>query len=141
MNLNAFIEWASGIESEFDFAKHENKPILNEAFFKAKMYLGESGDKISEFLGADSFEYVFMNLMLHYIICDNRAVELFYKYNIENKDFMIESQSAGSSSASIKSFSSLDNGEFMLNDFVRTPYGRLVYSNLESLKGAVIALL
>lgn len=141
MNLNAFIEWASGIESDFNFSDERNAPILNEAFFKSKMYLGGASDKISEFLGADAFEYVFMNLMLHYVICDSRAIELYCKYNIENKDFMIESQSAGSSSASIKSFSSLDNGEFMLNDLVRTPYGRLVYSNLESLKGAVIALL
>ena len=96
---------------------------------------------------------VLFSVGLHYIICEPYFFDfedeegniteienpLYKKHNIASKAYIISSASDESSSSSIHVTKSLNDGDFIMQDLLRTRYGTWVYSILEQLDiGAVL---
>lgn len=93
------------------------------------------------------YKDVLFSAGLHYIICEpylydsedlqGNIVEaenpLYKRYNILAKSFIVSSASDEGSSSSIHTTKSLNDGDFMMQDLLRTRYGQWVYSILEQL--------
>lgn len=93
------------------------------------------------------YKDVLFSAGLHYIICEpysydsedaqGNIVELenpmYKRYNIAAKSFIVSSASDESSSSSIHTTKSLNDGDFIMQDLLRTRYGQWVYSILEQL--------
>lgn len=90
---------------------------------------------------------------LHYIIVDPFTFEkpndeggvdivenpLYRKHNVASKAYLVSSASDEGSSSSVHITKSLQDGDFMMQDLLRTRYGTYVYSLLEQLDiGAVL---
>lgn len=84
------------------------------------------------------------SLALHYFICEPFEYEndgemvinpLYEKFDIANKEsgLIVSSASDESSSASMQSIKSLEEGDFLMADLMRTRYGLWVYQLIESL--------
>lgn len=99
------------------------------------------------------YKDVLFSVGLHYIICEpyffdtedeeGNIVEvenpLYKKHNIASKAYIISSASDESSSSSIHVTKSLNDGDFIMQDLLRTRYGTWAYSILEQLDiGAVL---
>lgn len=99
------------------------------------------------------YKDVLFSVGLHYIICEpyffdfedeeGNIVELenplYKKHGIASKAYIISSASDESSSSSIHVTKSLNDGDFIMQDLLRTRYGTWVYSILEQLDiGAVL---
>ncbi|HEC1823354.1 TPA: hypothetical protein R1765_001978 [Campylobacter coli] len=108
--------------------------LLKQSFHTTSIYISNLKSYISD----QTFCILLNNLWLHFFITDPLNNDLYKKYDIENKDSIISSVSAGGSSTSIQTFKSLEDGEYLMWDLNRTPYGRRAYSILESIKNIAI---
>lgn len=97
------------------------------------------------------YKDVLFSTSLHYIICEPfefyigieedvaKINPLYQKHGIAAKSYIISSASDESSSSSIHATRSLNDGDFMMQDLLRTRYGTWVYSILEQMDiGAVL---
>lgn len=99
------------------------------------------------------YKDVLFSVGLHYIICEpyfydaedehGDVVELenplYKKHSIASKAYIVSSASDEGSSSSIHTTKSLNDGDFVMQDLLRTRYGTWVYSILEQLDiGAVL---
>lgn len=108
---------------------------------KAKGVLYPLQNYIQDFILQD---YAY-SLALHYFICEpftysntdgtESVNPLYVKYDIANKEsgMIVNSASDESSSASMESIKSLQEGDFLMADLMRTRYGLWVYQLIESL--------
>lgn len=123
--------------------------VYEDAWKKAKMVVQPLRGYIENMVYRD----VLFSLGLHYIIVEPFTYEkpnaeggadivenpLYSKYKIESKAYLISSASDEGSSSSIHVTNSLQNGDFFMQDLLRTRYGSWVYSILEQLDiGAVL---
>lgn len=65
---------------------------------------------------------------------------MYKKYNIAANAVIYNSVSDGSSSTSAQMFKSLNEGDFLMQDLLRTPYGTYVYQTLEQLRPMAVLL-
>lgn len=91
------------------------------------------------------YKDVLFSTALHYIICEPfefyigieedvaKINPLYQKHGIAAKAYIISSASDESSSSSIHATKSLNDGDFMMQDLLRTRYGTWVYSILEQM--------
>lgn len=120
---------------------------FEDAWKKACALIGPLKPYIDHLIYKDAL----FSTALHYIICEpyefyigiNEDVAkmnpLYQKHNIAAKAYIISSASDESSSSSIHATKSLNDGDFMMQDLLRTRYGAWVYSILEQLDiGAVL---
>lgn len=97
------------------------------------------------------YKDVLFSAALHYIICEPfefyigieenvaKINPLYQKHGIAAKSYIISSASDESSSSSIHATKSLNDGDFVMQDLLRTRYGTWVYSILEQMDiGAVL---
>lgn len=95
------------------------------------------------------YKDVLFSTALHYIICEPfefyieedvvKINPLYQKHGIAAKSYIISSASDESSSSSIHATKSLNDGDFVMQDLLRTRYGTWVYSILEQMDiGAVL---
>lgn len=131
--------------------KRENLPEQNDFYVYYEAYHNKAFillDELQPLLG-NNFAYIYYHAALHYCIVTNYTKEegggfitnpLYSKYKVSDKGFITSSVSADSSSASIHTTKSLNEGDFQMTDLLRSPYGEYVYSILEQL-GAYPVLL
>lgn len=91
------------------------------------------------------YKDVLFSTALHYIICEPfefyigieedvaKINPLYQKHGIAAKAYIISSASDESSSSSIHATKSLNDGDFIMQDLLRTRYGTWVYSILEQM--------
>lgn len=91
------------------------------------------------------YKDVLFSTSLHYIICEPyefyigieedvaKINPLYQKHGIAAKAYIISSASDESSSSSIHATKSLNDGDFIMQDLLRTRYGTWVYSILEQM--------
>lgn len=65
---------------------------------------------------------------------------MYKKYNIAANAVIYNSVSDGSSSTSAQMFKSLNEGDFLMQDLLRTPYGTYVYQILEQMRPMAVLL-
>lgn len=132
MSFEDFLIWARKREvlNELDAfyvyydAYYEKTPILLEAI---KDYL------------EPYYRTIYYNLALHYIIVTNYTTDegtsspLYEKYKIGEHNFITESATDNGSSAKMHINKAMDEGDFIMLDLLKTPYGTYVYSLLEQL--------
>ena len=135
------------IQECFDFLK-ERELIDKEIDF----YLFTDAFKKSYFLlqslqiyfsSNELFKQTFFNAFTHYVIIQdygNNENPLYNKYNIKNCSVMFSSVSDVSSSSTILQYNSLTNGDFLMADLTRTPYGTYVYQVLEQMNPIPVLL-
>lgn len=145
-----------------DFArKRETLQIANEQFWvyedsytKTKALL----KVICDYVDKEIYDLLFGNAFLHYVITTKYEAtvtienpdgttttkvitnNLYDKYKIADKAFIVSSASDGSSSSSLHITESLNKGGFLMQDLIKTPYGEYVYSVLEQLNITVVLL-
>ncbi|HDZ5024781.1 TPA: hypothetical protein RTG57_001731 [Campylobacter jejuni] len=131
-----FIDFIKLKEYPFKLSLNDNatKEIIKESFLTTDIYI----KNLRTYLSKETFELLQLNLMVHFFITNPLNKDLYNKYGIEDKENMVSSVSAGGSSTSLQSFKSLEDGEFLMLDLNRTPYGRRAYSILESIKAVAI---
>lgn len=139
MSFTKFLEWARKREQ---LNEDDDFFVYTEAYYeKASLLLTGL-----EYYLDTSYKTLYYNLALHYIITNNYTNEdgkhssLYNKYKIDEKGFITSSASDESSSASIHITKSLSEGDFIMMDLIRTPYGQYVYSILEQTKVGPILL-
>lgn len=122
---------------------------FDDAYKKARALV----EPLKPYIDSLIYNDVLFSAGLHYIICEpyfyddldeeGEEVEkenpLYVKYGIGAKAYIISSASDESSSSSIHATKSLNDGDFIMQDLLRTRYGTWVYSILEQLDiGAVL---
>lgn len=132
MSFVEFLEWARRREQ---LNEADDFFVYTEAYYdKTPLILTGLEYYVDTF-----YKYLYYNLALHYIITNNYIDEngehspLYTKYKINEKGFITSSASDESSSASIHVTKSLNDGDFVMMDLIRTPYGEYVYSILEQI--------
>lgn len=128
--------------------------VYEDAYLKTSALLRH----IDTYLDADVYAYIFGSAFLHYTICTPFETEisttkddgtiiteiisnpLYEKYGIVDKDFIVTSTSNAGASASMLVTSNMQDGSFLMQDLVRTPYGQYVFSILEQLNLSVVLL-
>lgn len=123
-------------EPSFDLDNPLHYDIVKLAEIEASLLV----KNLKSYLNEQEYNYLLFNVWLHKIIVNPSATELYEKYDIVNQGMITSSVSNSGSSVSIQSFKSLDEGEFMMLDLYRTPYGKAAYSILESCKSVAIVL-
>lgn len=119
--------------------------VFEESYIKAKVML----EPLQNYIDSRIWNQVLFSLGLHYIITteytytDEEGEEqknpLFEKFDIASRSYIISSASDEGSSSSIHATKSLNDGDFVMQDLIRTKYGMYVYSILEQLDiGAVL---
>ena len=119
--------------------------VFEESYTKARVML----DPLQNYIDSRIWNQVLFSLGLHYIIVeeytytDEEGTEqknpLFEKFDISSRSYIISSASDEGSSSSIHATKSLNDGDFVMQDLIRTKYGMYVYSILEQLDiGAVL---
>lgn len=139
-----FLVWASKRE-----VMKPNDPtfyVYEESVLKAKAMLEPLKPYISSYI----WRLVFFSCVMHYTIVENydfinndSEVEtnpLYKKYNIASKAFIVSSASDESSSSSIHTTKSLSEGDFTMQDLIRTKYGEYVYTILEQIDASAVLL-
>lgn len=129
-----FKDFVSIREDSLDFEDKLTCDVLNQSYSLTMMYI----ESLKPYMKDDTFKILRNNLWLHFVIVDPLMKDLYSKYDIGDKDFIINSASNSGSSTSMQSFKSLEDGEYLMLNLNRTPYGRYAYSILESLKNIVI---
>lgn len=116
---------------------------FEDAWRKAQALIAPLQNYIDHIIYKD----VLFSAGLHYIICEPYTFDveddqgdtiemenpLHKRYNIAAKSFIVSSASDEGSSSSIHTTKSLNEGDFMMQDLLRTRYGQWVYSILEQL--------
>lgn len=142
-NLTEFLSWAN--------KREELQPqdpsfyVYEESYVKALAMV----EPLQRYIDARLYPQVLFSLTLHYIITEDYEYRdesgfmlknpLYKKYNIGSKSFIVSSASDESSSSSIHATKSLNEGDFTMQDLIRTKYGTYVYQILEQLDiGAVL---
>lgn len=120
--------------------------VYEESMLKAKAMLVP----LREFISPSIWPLVFNNCVLHYIIVENYSFQdeegnelinpLYQKYNIAAKAYIVSSASDESSSSSIHVTKSLSDGDFTMQDLMRTKYGEYVYTILEQIDASAVLL-
>lgn len=128
--------------------------VYEDSYIKAKAMLA----LVEEYVDSDFFYLLFCNVWLHYYITTKFTTiqeiinpdgsshqvtiinELYDKYKVADKAFIVSSASDGSSSSSLFTTESMNKGGFMMQDLIKTPYGEYVYSVLEQLNISVVLL-
>lgn len=120
-----------------------------DAWKKAKALI----EPLRSYIDCTIYKDVLFSAGLHYIIVEPFTFEvrdesgnteeienpLYKKFSIANKQYLISSASDESSSSSVHVTKSLQDGDFLMQDLLRTRYGTWVYSILEQLDiGAVL---
>lgn len=142
--IESFLAWANKREKI-----QPNDPtfyVYEEAILKAKAMLVP----LKEFISPSIWPLVFNNCVLHYIIVENYSFQdgednelinpLYQKYNIAAKAYIVSSASDESSSSSIHVTKSLSDGDFTMQDLMRTKYGEYVYTILEQIDASAVLL-
>lgn len=139
MTYKDFLAWARKRES---LTEADDFWAYEEAYnHKASILIAGLKDYLEP-----HYEYVYYNAALHYVIVANFVDELgntnplYIKYKVADKNFITSSASDESSSASIHTTKSLNDGDITMTDLLRTPYGEYVYSILEQLNVGPILL-
>lgn len=142
--IESFLVWANKREKI-----QPNDPtfyVYEEAMLKAKAMLVP----LREFISPSIWPLVFNNCVLHYIVVENYSFQdeegnelinpLYQKYNIAAKAYIVSSASDESSSSSIHVTKSLSDGDFTMQDLMRTKYGEYVYTILEQIDASAVLL-
>lgn len=132
--LKEFFDFIELREPTLDVEDPNVQIGLKDAYRPVEMYLR----KVRHFFDSQDFNYLTFNLWLHEYIVNGTNDQLYKKYDIDGRLMIINSASNSGSSTSIQSFSSLEQGKFMLMDLWRTSYGRTAYMMLESLQGVIL---
>lgn len=134
--------------------KREKIEPLNDTFYafedawkKARAMI----EPLKPYIDHLIYKDVLFSTALHYIICEPfefyigieenvaKINPLYQKHGIVAKSYIISSASDESSSSSIHATKSLNDGDFVMQDLLRTRYGTWVYSILEQMDiGAVL---
>lgn len=122
------------LRENINFSDELTCEIIKQSFELSYVYIA----KLETYLSEQSFQVLLNNIWLHFIIVDPLMEDLYHKYDISNKEFIINSASNSGSSTSMQSFKSLEEGEYLMINLNRTPYGRIAYSILESIKNVAI---
>lgn len=142
-DYNAFLYWCRQREKVLP---HDDLfYVFEEAYTKAKVML----EPLQGYIDSRIWRQVLFSLGLHYIIVEEYTYfdeegneqknPLFEKFDIASRSYIISSASDDSSSSSIHATKSLNDGDFMMQDLIRTKYGMYVYTILEQLDiGAVL---
>lgn len=142
-DLTEFLSWAN--------KREELQPqdpsfyVYEESYIKALAMI----EPLKNYIDNRLYPQVLFSLTLHYIIVEDYEYQddngftlknpLYKKYNIASKSFIVSSASDESSSSSIHATKSLNEGDFTMQDLIRTKYGTYVYQILEQLDvGAVL---
>lgn len=143
-------DWSSKRE---DLDAPEDSYIYEDAYEKARNIITPLE---YFFIDNQAYKFCFCNAFLHYVITtpvskpsedffdDGATVthdtkpSLYEKYNTGS--IMYASVTDGSSSTSPVQFKSLMEGDFVMNDLTRTPYGSYVYTILEQMKAIGVLL-
>lgn len=133
--LSAFKGFVSGFES-CDWDSDEVQKVVKIAYSQAMILIKH----LSAYLCEDEFEALLQNMWLHKMICNPYMADWYSKYDVANKDVMVQSTSNAGSSASMMAIKSYQNGGFLMLDLNRTPFGREAYTYLEGLSGLAVAL-
>lgn len=136
MNIQKFKIWFNG-----ELGIGEETPISYEMSGEDKVEILTRN--LSVYLDGKEFELLQFALLAHYIICDKvKNPELYEMFNVASAEGgLIQSASSGSSSSTAfipKSFS--DNGNTLMLDLFKTPYGKFAFSILESLNIVAVVI-
>lgn len=120
--------------------------IFEECFNKAKALI----EPLKFYIENSIYNNVLFSAGMHYIITEpynflsindeNVINPLYLSYNIQNKSYLVSSVSDEGSSSTIHITKSLTNGDFIMQDLLRTRYGMWVYSILEQLDISAVLL-
>lgn len=91
----------------------------------------------------DGYKYLYRMSFCHYIVTSRfwYPNPYFKKYGItQTGTQVIQSSADGSSSASAFMFKSIQNGDFLMNDLLQSPYGRYVYEVLEQMRHLIVTI-
>lgn len=137
--MERFLDYAFGYDVPLD---DNDVDFIEECYNKA---LSLCDEPIKSYLRDYTYETMWLSLTLHYCIVDPRNSSsssklngTYKQYDIANKDVIVSSVSSGGSSSSIQTFKTFENGELLLMDLFRTPFGKYAYSILEQLKGVAV---
>lgn len=121
---------------------------LYQDSFKQAYYLIEPLK--SYFKDLEAYKFCVFNAFTHYVIVTPYTIEsglnnikqngLYLKYKIDQAGTLYSSVSDGSSSSSIVTFSSLNDGDFLMADLLQTRYGAYVYKVLEQMRPTPVLL-
>lgn len=144
LGVIAFINWAS--KRETLEPNDHTYYVYEESYIKAEALL----EPLRNHISSKVYPLVFNSLVLHYVITtpyefideqgNTAANPLYEKYNIAAKGLIISSASDESSSSSMHITKSLQDGDFLMQDLMRTKYGEYVYSILEQLDVSAVLL-
>lgn len=145
LSYDGFLKWASAYEDMKLKGVRPNYRIYEDAFEKAlilvKPFFGYfSGSTYANM----SKRQLLYNAAMHYCIVTKQEIldeqgniisqnALYEKYKISERSMIVTSASDESSSASMLTPSSMNDGDFTMLDLARTTYGLYVYSLLEKL--------
>lgn len=141
--LTEFLNWANKRE---DLQPQDPTFFVYEESYIKALAMAEP---LKNYIDTRLYPQVLFSLTLHYIIVEDYEYKddsgftmknpLYKKYNIASKSFIVSSASDESSSSSIHTTKSLNEGDFTMQDLIRTKYGMYVYQILEQLDvGAVL---
>lgn len=142
-DLTGFLNWANKRE---DLQPQDPTFfVYEESYIKALAMI----EPLKNYIDTRLYPQVLFSLTLHYITVEDYEYRdtsgftmrnpLYKKYNIASKSFIVSSASDESSSSSIHATKSLNEGDFTMQDLIRTKYGMYVYQILEQLDvGAVL---
>lgn len=136
MNLQKFKTWFNG-----ELGINDENPLPYEIGGEDKVEVLTRN--LSTYLDGKEFELLQFNLLAHYTICSkNKNPELYEMFNVASAEGgLVQSASSGSSSSTAfipKSFS--DNGNTLMLELFKTPYGKFAFSILESLNIVAVVI-
>lgn len=138
----------AGVEGAIEQQTNNDEPLIYEtpyiyedAYIKTCALL----ERVETYLDPKIFTLLCGNAFLHYVIVQPFEIgqwknDLYTKYSIANKGFIVSSVSDGGSSSSLFTTDAMSQGGFLMQDLVRTPYGEYVYSILEQLQLSAVLL-